>query len=768
MTEVRMFDRRPDPIRSSSSRQPGAGSQCPLARSRLVVCRRRRRLRPGLRPLAWARLLAVAFAVASFFPQTAHVQRSGGGVAAAYTLDQIKSYPFPNELTAAATGSRIAWAFNERGVRNIWVAEGPDFAARRLTRYSEDDGQELTGLSLSPNGEWVVYVRGGDHGSNWDDEVPVNVLGTPQSERVQIWAVPFAGGEPRSLGEGAAPVISPRGDVVAFERDRTIWIVAIDGSHPARRLFSLRGENGGARWSPDGSRLAFVSNRADHSFIGVYADSVTPILWLAPTTNRDASPRWSPDGTRLAFVRRPGSGGPLLDILGRRHQPWAIWTADARTGGGRELWKSPETLRGSLPNTHGGTNLHWAAGGRIVFLSYMDGWPHLYSLGEAGGEPLLLTPGNYMAEYIKLSADGRWLVFAGNAGSGADDLHRRHVVKVPVDRAAPEVMTPGTGLEWTPAVTGDGRSLAFIGATAQRPPLPMVMPLGGGAAKTLAADRVPGDFPAAQLVVPQAVTYKASDGLTVYATLFERAGAASKKPAVVYVHGGPPRQMLVGWHYSDYYSNAYAMNQYLASLGYVVLSVNFRLGIGYGYEFHQPPNAGSQGASEYLDVKGAAEYLRTLPQVDGARIGIYGGSYGGYLTALALARNSDLFAAGVDIHGVHDFTADGGARFGGTAWRYEQNDREKAARVAWESSPVSSIATWKSPVLLIHADDDRNVRFSQTVDLVRRLAAAKVPYEEIVIVDDTHHWMRFANLMRVNAATAEFFERKLKNGKPKA
>jgi dipeptidyl aminopeptidase/acylaminoacyl peptidase len=161
-------------------------------------------------------------------------------------------------------------------------------------------------------------------------------------------------------------------------------------------------------------------------------------------------------------------------------------------------------------------------------------------------------------------------------------------------------------------------------------------------------------------------------------------------------------------------------------------------------------------------VKAAAVYLRSRSDVDPARIGIYGGSYGGYLTALALGRNSDLFAAGVDIHGVHDFTADGGARLGGTAWRYESTDREKAAEVAWRSSPVSSVGTWRSPVLLIHGDDDRNVRFSQTTDLARRLAAAGVPYEEIVIVDDTHHWMRHANQMRVNAAISEFFDRKLK------
>ena len=279
--------------------------------------------------------------------------------------------------------------------------------------------------------------------------------------------------------------------------------------------------------------------------------------------------------------------------------------------------------------------------------------------------------------------------------------------------------------------------------------------------KRIAEDRVPADFPAAQMVVPKNVVYKAEDGVEVHASLFD-AGGPGKRPAIVYVHGGPPRQMLLGWNYSDYYANSYAMNQYLASRGFVVISINYRLGIGYGFDFHHPAASGAQGASEYMDVKAAGIYLRGLPQVDTTKIGIYGGSYGGFLTALALGRNSDIFAAGVDIHGVHDFTSDGGARFGGAAWRYEKNDRDRAADIAWKSSPVSSVATWRSPVLLIHADDDRNVRVSQTMDLVRRLDQTEVEHPVIIIPDDTHHWMRFANIMRVNEATAEFLERKLK------
>jgi dipeptidyl aminopeptidase/acylaminoacyl peptidase len=703
-----------------------------------------------MRRVMLALVIGVVMATAVPFTQLAATN--------SFTIEQIKSYPFPNELTASASGSRIAWAFNERGARNVWVAEGPDFKARRLTNYENDDGQELTSLSISADGKYVVYVRGGDHGSNFDSSVGVNPANGPTQMKVQVWSAPFNGGDPKLLGDGDEPLISPKSDRVVFTKERGLWAAPLDGSTPTKRLFFARGDCGSPEWSPDGSRLAFVTNRGDHSFIGVYTNDSTPIVYLAPSTSRDASPRWSPDGKRIAFVRRPGTGGAPEPVLERRPQAWTIWTANATSGEGQQLWKSPFTLLGSLPSTHGETNLHWAAAGRIVFLSYLDGWPHLYSIPENGGEPMLLTPGNYMAEYISISNDRRYLVFAGNAGTDADDIDRRHIVKVPVDRAEPVVLTAGKGLEWTPFVTGDGKYIAYISATAQRPPMPAVMPASGGKAMMLAEDRIPNDFPAAHLVVPKKVSFKAPDGVEVHGQLFEAAGGASKKPAIVYVHGGPPRQMLVGWHYSDYYTNAYAVNQYLASRGYVVLSVNYRLGIGYGHDFHRPPNAGAQGASEYQDVKAGAEYLQRLSQVDAKRVGIYGGSYGGFLTALALARDSQLFAAGVDIHGVHNWTAERAASL--LENRYEKvPDVQRALDVAWQSSPVSSIASWKSPVLLIHGDDDRNVRFSQTTDLVQRLEKAGVTYEELVIPDDTHHFMRHANLVKVDTAVAAFFDR---------
>jgi dipeptidyl aminopeptidase/acylaminoacyl peptidase len=264
----------------------------------------------------------------------------------------------------------------------------------------------------------------------------------------------------------------------------------------------------------------------------------------------------------------------------------------------------------------------------------------------------------------------------------------------------------------------------------------------------------------AELVEPQQAIFKSADGLEIHGQLFLPAMQTDqKKPSVIYMHGGPIRQMLLGWHYYGYYHNAYAMNQYLASLGYVVLSVNFRSGIGYGRAFRTADRQGPRGASEYQDILAAAKFLRERADVDPKRIGLWGGSYGGYLTALGLARDSEIFAAGVDLHGVHDWALRARLR-GADDWGITGDDMMKKAR---DSSPVANVASWTSPVLFVIGDDDRNVDFIETTDLVQRLRAeGKVKIETLIIPDEVHDFLRHQNWVRIYKATADFFNRYLK------
>jgi dipeptidyl aminopeptidase/acylaminoacyl peptidase len=250
--------------------------------------------------------------------------------------------------------------------------------------------------------------------------------------------------------------------------------------------------------------------------------------------------------------------------------------------------------------------------------------------------------------------------------------------------------------------------------------------------------------------------FRAADGLEIHGQLFLPRGAkpGDKRPALVFMHGGSMRQMLLGWHYMYYYSNSYAMNQYLASRGYVVLSVNYRSGIGYGRAFREAQGRAGRGATEYQDVVAAGKFLQARAEVDATRVGLWGGSYGGYLTALGLGRNSDIFAAGVDFHGVHDWPTDN--------WD-GKNISPELTKLAHESSPVTAVDTWKSPVLFIHGDDDRNVYFTQTVDLIARLRAkGDVQIEQLIFPDEIHDFLLNRDWLAGYRATADFFDRKLK------
>ncbi|UJP64430.1 S9 family peptidase [Mongoliitalea daihaiensis] len=671
-----------------------------------------------------------------------------------FSVQDISSFPFPSELTASPVDEQLAWTMNEQGKRNVFIAKAPTFEALQITDFLQDDGQEITSLQFSPDGKELLFVRGGEHGSNWDPGLGINPSQMPFTPKVEIWKVAIADRKAEKLTEGDDPMFSPDGTRIVFIKNRQLWMMESTGKNLAP-LLETTGTVSQVSWSPDGKSLLFSVNRGTHSMIATVDMFSKQVSWIAPSFYKDAQPTWSQDGQYIAFIRLPGGRPEPFPILEQRHSPWEIWVYDRTSGQAKFLWKAPETLRGSVPTTHGSFNLRWVANNTLTFLSYEDGWPHLYAM-DLQGNRRQLTQGDFMVEHVSLSHDGQYLYFSANTGPAKEDIDRRHVTRVHVASGDFEVLTPGEGIEAIPVPLAGGNFVGLVSSTVHRPLIPAVFSHETQSMTLIAEDRIPSVMPR-ELVVPKQVVFESPDGLKVHGQLFVKEGGAPQKPGIVFVHGGPQRQMLLGWHYGDYYSNTYAVNQYLAELGFAVLSVNFRLGIGYGFEFHRPARTYWQGAEEYLDVKAAGEYLASLDVVDGERIGIYGGSYGGYLTALALGRDSDLFKVGVDIHGVHELSS----RLVPPAGFEKAPDFDRALRTAWLSSPLAYLDTWTSPVLFIHGDDDRNVNVSHTADIIRRFDERNMPYEYLMIPDDSHHWMKFENLVKVNAATVAFLRKHL-------
>jgi dipeptidyl aminopeptidase/acylaminoacyl peptidase len=663
------------------------------------------------------------------------------------TLEALLSAPFPSEIAAAPSGGHVAWVQNAKGSRNVWIASAPDFTARPLTTYTGDDGQDITSLAWSADGRTVVYVRGG--APNRQGEIPNPAL-TPEPAEQAIWAVDLAGGAPRKLGTGSSPLVSPRGVVVYVSKGQ-VWSVDLAATQKPAQLFTIRGQARDLRWSPDGARLAFVSARGDHSFIGVYDPAAKSLRYLDPGIDQDGAPAWSPDGTRIVFTRIPSTRENFSFAPRREGLPWSIRVVDAASGDGREVWKA-EAGRGSIfQGVASDAQLLWGDGDRIVFPWEREGWKHLYAVPASGGRAQLLTPGTFEVEHAAMTPDRRRIVYSSNQ----DDIHRRHLWSVAVAGGTPSPLTTGNGAEWMPAPL-DGDTIAFLRSDGRHPAHAAI--LARGTARPLAPDAIPAGFPASQLVEPEPVTFPAADGMMIPGQLFVPRGvrAGERRPAVIFFHGGSRRQMLLAWHYMGYYHNTYAMNQFLASRGYVVLSVNYRSGTGYGMEFREALNYGATGASEFNDVIGAGLYLKGRPDVDPARLGVYGGSYGGYLTAHALARASSLFAAGVDIHGVHDWNV------GIRTFIPSYDPGPETERRNFLASPLAYVDGWRSPVLLIHGDDDRNVSFAETVALAEALRTRGVTLEQLVLPDEIHGFLRHESWLRVFRASADFFDRHLK------
>jgi dipeptidyl aminopeptidase/acylaminoacyl peptidase len=686
---------------------------------------------------------------------------------------------YPQGLVSAAKAERLAWFAYDEGKRNVYTAAAPNFRPVRVTSFLEDDGIDLTDVQISDDGSMVAFVRG--HAPNRQGWV-ANPLSNPDGAERAIWAARTSGGRAWRVTEGSNYELSPDGRWVLFAQDGQIHRASTAENRPASArdrgeepFITAWGTNSNPSWSPDGSKIAFVSNRTDHSFVVIAGNTTRKLTYMAPSVDFDASPTWSADGKQIAFIRRPGTpfgrqaqqggggiglpGGPafqpgtqgrrggggggrgggrggqeltgpgsnipgLMRATFRGGYTTSIWVGDVATAEAKEVWHTApdEQIFTSI------SNIRWADG-HVIFTinvaALQSEWERYFSInlsGPEGAAPVMLTTTDGIIEdaaSVTLSKDGKTLFYATNHG----DIDRRHIWAVPVAGGAPKQVSLGNAIEMYPVVLASGTRLAAVTADWNRPQSVSVIDVDDGEQRVIFPNPLPRAFPVDAHVKPEAVTLKAEDGFEFYNQMWvpKDLRPGERRPAMIFVHGGPSRQMLLGYHYRHFYHMAYGVNEWLASRGYVVMSVNYRSGVGYGTSFRRAPDTGGRGNAEYRDVLAAGKYLQSRPDVDPDRIGIWGLSYGGVLTGQALARNSDIFKVGIDLAGVH-------------LWGNSVNPEDES----FQSSVIGAIDGWKSPVLLIHGDDDRNVAFQQTTGLVQLLRARDVEFELIVFPDDVH------------------------------
>jgi dipeptidyl aminopeptidase/acylaminoacyl peptidase len=626
-----------------------------------------------------------------------------------FKVADILQAPISYGPEASGDGRSIAYVVRAAQDRAIYFMRSGT-PSRRIVDYPNDDGRELSQLAVSRAGGAVAYVR--DSSPNSEGEIlnPGSDVDTPHR---LVYVVASRASVPRLLGDGLDPVFTPDDKMLVWVNGRSVMGVTLawdseghftDAGTPAPLFTVAGGTPANLRFSPDGTKLMYTRS----SGVELFDMATHATTAIAHTGASDANPVFSPDGTQIAF-RRSVSG-----------QPWAIWAADAATLTAHQVWQASAGLGSSYYSldenptfeSTPGDQFFWSDDNTLAFVWEADGWRHLYSVPVAGGTPTLLTPGDGEVETVQVARDHKSLIYATNIG----DIARRHLFSVGFHGGAPAQIAGGHPSQWAPMPLADGE-LAYVEGSYNVPPTVYIRDSAGSL--SAGGPDLPDSYPVDKLVEPQPVTFPSSvDHMTVHGQLF-----VPQHPSgcgVIFPHGGPSRQMLPGYHYYDTYTVLYEMNQYFASHGCVVLSVDYRGGIMYGNAWRTFPGRGGSSAAEYQDIQGGAEFLRAQPSVDPAKVGIYGLSYGGYLTTLGVSRNSDIFHVAWDMAGNS-----------GTA-------------------ALANLATWTAPTLIEQGDDDRNVDFSSNVNVVRAIKAQKPDLELAtrVFPNEQHEmYMRFEDLV---------------------
>jgi dipeptidyl aminopeptidase/acylaminoacyl peptidase len=705
----------------------------------------------------------LVFLAPSFFSSSPASSQQAGSL----SIQALVDIKHPSTPEWSPDGRRIAFVWNRAGVENVFlldVSGAGDAPAppppRALTHFDSGDAGSLF---WSADGRAVRFARGGDL---WSVDVDAADGAAP------LWTT----SEPET---GFAP--SPDRTAVAFSRDGDLWIHRFAGGDE-KRLTETPILEGGFSWSPDGTHIAFVTFSAKqheeapeysgakilytwiergYGDVGVVPVGGGPALTLMPSAEfRESGIRWL-DRSRLLFER-------VHDDTTRRE----IVVADAATGVGKVVvserdekwWSIPGPARpGAQPSPDG----KW-----ISFVSDRDGWDHLYVVASSGGAPIQITRGAFEAWRPEWSPDGKHIAFDANEPERPGVRHIG-VADLGTDpgNAAVRSLTSGRGTnisaEWSP----DGKRIVFQ-HTDPRSPADLFLVASDAKEKTPEATRLTDSLPAgidrSLLVEPELVWYPAADGEKVPAYLFvpKNLDRSKKHPAIVWIHGDGHNQNYDGWHVERNYSVYYSFHQYLLQKGYVVIAPDYRGSIGYGKKWRQGVFL-DVGGKDSADATQAATYLKSLDYVDPGRIGVWGLSYGGFFTLLALVDSPTTFACGVDVAGVVDYRMYWEDPWHGS-WTYGRlrapEDNPHAYDVA---SPLSRMDRLVRPLLILHGTSDVNVPYLHSVRLIDDLLRRGKSFDFMIYPGEFHYFTRAHVLSDAWGRVERFFDQHLNRpGRP--
>ena len=640
----------------------------------------------------------------------------------AITIEDIVRIKYVANHTWSPDGRYIAFTWDNEGQQDLWMVSVRD---NRLFRLSDTKDQPSS-LTWSPDGSVLLYVEDGDI---WQvDPGTRTTMCLIQTE----------------AQEGGLQFI-PDGSGLLFTRDGHLWL----RSFPDDRDWQLSKENrriSGASISPDGKKIVYTADiGGNQRELQIMDLSTGKVIWNY-SESPARSPLWLHDGRRLLVQRttRDGNGRIFLTI-------------DTQTGEEVQIFEEYDeyALTSSRPMLSPTED-------KFLLIRNPDGWDHLWVVSIPERQELQLTSGEFEDSYPAWSPDGKHIIFSSNMDASGE----RHLYLISPDGGKPDKLTGhmrGTniGARWS----SNGRTIAFTHSGPYTVSEIYTMPPKANANAVQHTRSMPDVWTRDNIVVPEEIIYKGALDWDIHAWLFKPKNfdPSIKYPAVVWVHGGPIRQMRYGWHPSRSYSLFHSYHQRLLQMGYVVLSVNFRGGIGYGKEFLNAIHM-KMGIDDVVDVVNGAEYLKRLPYVAPERIGVWGLSYGGFMTLQALGKHPGVFSMGINVAGVYNWATQveiyrgrGGfiAFLGGTP-----DESPEAYRVG---SPITYVQNINVPLLNLQGTADRNVPFSQMDEIVQSMVKYNLDFDFFYYPDQVHVFQDGDVWRHAFRKIDEYFEKHLKN-----
>jgi dipeptidyl aminopeptidase/acylaminoacyl peptidase len=636
------------------------------------------------------------------------------------SIEQLIDIKHPSDSIWSPDGKRIAFVWDRAGVANLFVVN-VDGKGQPIPLTSFTQGR-VEGGFWSEDGDIVYFPHDGE-----------------------LWKVATAGGAPKPVWNKPDPgsdfVPCPDGKRVAFVRsNRGTPEGATHGSDLIIRWLSDGTESTTAHddvsihgiiWSADGTSIAYIGgSKVIHhdespSYSGaklVYriSEYVPGQIYALKLTGGNSIP-----------IGKPGEYGGLawldpihlvFDGQSTDFKKYFIYLADAANGSTRTIHEVDEEKFWSIPDWGEAGAQPWPSpnGKWIAFLSDQDGWDHLYVMSASGGNAVQITKGHFEAWRPAWSHDSTRIAFDANVEDHPGD--RQIGIATISDDPAHSTLVymtsePGTNIapRWS---DGDAR-LVYQHTDAHDSADLFTIGTNPGAQPVRLTDSMPPEIDRSQFVEPQFVHYPGPDGQQVPGWLFvpKNLDRTKKHPAILWIHGDGVNQNYDGWHVQRNYAVYYSLHQYFLQKGYVVFAPDYRGSIGYGRDWR---------TGVYMDVGGkdakdawmGANYLKTLPYVESSRIGVWGLSYGGFFTLIAMTDQPKLFRAGVDVAGVVDYAMYYSDPYHGDWTASRIGTPEQNPQIYANASPISHIDKLERPLLVLHGTADVNVPFLESVWLV--------------------------------------------------